>query len=282
MLGTAHLGKRLSGQFKRDFGLLNKNKACPADLLAAVLRHVGYVPDERERADALHCLERMRGFGGSVDILLSCFKELPSLQRFAEAVDRDFRIIDKYTEAWRLIYGLYAPSREVGGRGLYATGVTQTSTPLLLERLGSERAGRANTGIGEFLQHVREEGRECYVLELECCFGDLDGAATVKDLWLVAALRSGGATLKMPYIVLHPQGRAWASCAHLDEIAAGKLAFHDWRASTMEGSLPRKTYTAEKLDEAIWMRNVLRELQTPAIIPRLRTVTEAVLDAPQD
>jgi len=270
VLGTAHRGKRLSGQFKRDFGLLSKNKACPADLLAAVLRHVGYVPDDQERADALHCLERMRGFNGSADILLSCFKELPSLRGFAEAVDRDFRIIDKYTEAWRLIYGLYAPPRHAQGRGLHTTGVTQKSTPLLLERLGSERAGRANTGMGEFLQHVREEGRECYVLELECCFGDLDEAATVKDLWLVAALRSGGATLKMPYIVLHSEGRVWPSCAHLDEIAAGKLAKHDWRTSVMEGSLPRKIYTAEKLDEAIWMKDMLREVMAPALHPPAR------------
>ncbi len=113
-------------------------------------------------------------------------------------------------------------------------------------------------------------GRYSYVLELECCFGDLDEAATVKDLWLVAALRSGGATLKMPYIVLHPEGRVWPSCAHLDEIAADKLAFHDWRTSVMEGSLPQKTYTAEKLDEAIWMRNMLREVMAPAIHPPAR------------
>jgi len=113
-------------------------------------------------------------------------------------------------------------------------------------------------------------GRYSYVLELECCFGDLDEAATVKDLWLVAALRSGGATLKMPYIVLHPEGRVWPSCAHLDEIAAGKLATHDWRALVMKRSLPQKTYTAEKLDEAIWMRKVLQELQTPAINPPAR------------
>ena len=139
-------------------------------------------------------------------------------------------------------------------------GLRKKSTKSLFERLGTERAGRANTRIGEFLQHVREEGRECYVLELECCFGNLDDAGTVKDLWLVAALRSGGATLKMPYIVLHPHGRVWPSCAHLDEVAAGKLPFHDWRTSVTEGDLPRKTYTAEKLNEAIWMRNMLREL----------------------
>jgi len=270
VLGTAHRGKRWSGQFKRDLGFLSKNKACPADLLAAVLRHVGYVPADQERADALHCLERMRGFNGSADMLLSCFKELPSLRWFAEAVDRDFRIIDKYTEAWRMIYGLYAPPRDGQGRGLHAAGVTEKPTPVILERLGSERAGRANTRMGEFLQHVREEGRECYVLELECCFGDLDEAATVKDLWLVAALRSGGATLKMPWIVLHPEGRVWPSCAHLDEIAVGKLLSHDWRTSVMEESLPQKTYTAEKLDEAIWMRKVLQELQRPAINPPAR------------
>ena len=85
----------MTGEFKRDFGLLRDNKACPADLLAAVLRHVGYALDDQERADALHCLERMRGFNGSVDILLSCFEKLPSLRRFAQAVARDFRIIDK-------------------------------------------------------------------------------------------------------------------------------------------------------------------------------------------
>lgn len=124
--------------------------------------------------------------------------------------------------------------------------------------------------MGEFLQHVREEGRECYVLELECCFGDLDEAATVKNLWLVAALRSGGATLKMPFGVLRSEGRVWPSCAHLDEIAAGKLPFHDWRTSVTEGDLPRKNYTAEKLDEAVWMRNMLQELWTPAIHPPAR------------
>ncbi len=270
MLGTAHRGKRWSGEFKRDFGLLSKNKACPADLLAAVLRHVGYVPDDQERADALDCLERMRGFNGSVNILLSCFEKLPSLRSFAQAVDRDFRIIDRYTEAWRMIYGLHAPPRDGQGRSLHAAGVTEKPTPVLLERLGSERAGRANTRMGEFLQHVREEGRECYLLELECCFGDLEEAATVKNLWLVAALRSGGATLKMPWIVLHPEGRVWPSCAHLDEIAAGKLASYDWRTSVMEGSLPQKTYTSEKLDEAIWMKKVLQELQRPAINPPAR------------
>jgi len=267
VLGTAHRGKRLGGQFKRDFSLLSKNKACPADLLAAVLRHVGYVPDDQERADALHCLERMRGFDGSADILLSCFKRLPSLRGFAEAVDRDFRIIDKYTEAWRMIYGLYAPPRDGKGRGLHAAGVTEKPTPVLLERLGSERAGRANTKVGEFLRHVREEGRECYVLELECCFGSLDRAGVVKDLWLVAALRSAGVTLKMPYIVLHSEGRVWPSCAHLDEIAAGKLPFHDWRTSVTEGDLPQKTYAAGRLDEATSMRNMLQEVMAPAIHP---------------
>ena len=260
MFSTAHRGKRWSGQFKRDFGLLRDNRACPADLLAAVLRHVAYVPDDRERADALGCLERMHSFNGSVDILLSCFKKLPSLQKFAQAVDRDFRIIAMYTEAWRLIYGLYAPPRDGQGHGLHAAGVTEKPTPVVLARLGTERAGRANTAMGEFLQHVREEGRECYVLELECCFGDLDEAAAVKNFWLVAALRSGGAMLKMPWIVLRSEGRVWLSCAHLDETAIGKLPFYDWRTSVTEGGLPRKTYTAEKLNEAIWMRNVLKEI----------------------
>ena len=267
MLGTAHCGKRWTSQFKRDFGLLRDNRACPADLLAAILRHVGYVPDDRERADALDCLERMHGFHGSVDILLSCFEKLPSLRRFAQAVDRDFRIIDKYTKAWRVIYGLYAPPCDTQGHGLHATAVTQKSTSLLLATLGSERAGQANTGIGGFLRHVRAEGHECYVLELECCFGDLDEAATVKDLWLVAALRSGGATLRMPHIVLQSEGRVWPSCAHLDEIAAGKLPFHDWRTPVTEEDSQQKTYTAEKLDEAIWMRNMLQELRTPATHP---------------
>jgi len=150
---------------------------------------------------------------------------------------------------------------------LHATGVIQKSTLSLLATLGSERAGQANTGIGGFLRHVRAQGRECYVLELECCFGDLDEAATVKNLWLVAALRSGGATLKMPDIVLRSEDRVWPSCAHLDEIAAGKLPFHDWRTPVMEEHSQQKTYAAEKLDEAIWMRNMLRESQTPTTCP---------------
>ena len=136
-------------------------------------------------------------------------------------------------------------------------------TPVLLARLGSERAGQANTALGEFLRHVREEGRECHLLELECCFGDLDRAGTVKNLWLVAALRSGGAALKMPYGVVRSEGRVWPSSAHLDEVAAGKLPSHDRRALVMEEGLPPKTYTEEKLDEAIWMTNMLREVMAP-------------------